>query len=144
MAEPGYPEQERNRPVYEETRQELQAWTETLTQHSNEVLLEIHSQEIQITAQSFDREGFPPLSIAMHEPSTEVTGLHTYIDIWPERATVTESIAAIGKSEEELELVEDMVRELSMLSDDAQDVIDQESRAQKLLSKLPLAKVVRS
>ncbi len=133
--------------VTDETRESLREWARDLTGDAEEVVLEIHEGEsfAQISVQ-VDRNDPDNFFISCHEPSTDFTVRHTFLDIHPDTVDMGETVSVnpeAGETPEQKQAIKEATEEQDVLTEDLAPIANQEERARHVLALLPKGHISR-
>ena len=127
--------------VTDETRESLREWARDLTGSAQEVVLEVHEGEsfAQISLQ-VDRNDPETFLISCHEPSTDYTVRHTFLNVHPGTVDMGETVSVnpeAGETPEQKQVIKEATEEQDVLTEDLAPIANQEERAKQVLALLP-------
>lgn len=127
--------------VTDETRESLREWARDLTSGAQEVVLDIHEvgSFAQISVQ-IDRSKPDTFFISCHEPSTDFTVRHTFLNVYPGTVDMGETVSVdpeAGETPEQKQAIKQAIEEQDVLKEDLAPIADQEERAKHVLALLP-------
>ncbi len=133
--------------VTDETRESLRDWARDLTRGAKEVVLDVHEETgfTQVSVQ-VDRNDPDSFFISCHEPSTDFTMRHTFLDVHPTTVDIVQGFAVdpeAGETPEQQRAISETIEEQDLLKQEVAPVADKEARARHVLDLIPRAHISR-